>query len=253
MEINFLGVGGAINSTSFHTSILVENKILIDTPPSIGTHLNANEIDLQNIDSILISHLHGDHFFGLPLLLIEYSLSPRTKPLRIFGPEGFEEKILTLVKLSFPEYEPMELIRASKPEFFEYKEIDNFIESDDLHISAIEVPHSSLKAYGFNLQNDSTSVFFSADSEFFSGLEQILINSQYAILDGTTLDIPLPTHMNYRQIKDIASKHKDIWFFVTHRSNYKADSLPSNVIFPQDTEIYKLWMKQKPKIIKSAV
>ena len=43
-------------------------------------------MDPRAIDAVLISHLHGDHFGGLPLLLLDATLRPRTRPLVIAGP-----------------------------------------------------------------------------------------------------------------------------------------------------------------------
>ncbi|MDG2368630.1 MAG: ribonuclease Z, partial [Flavobacteriaceae bacterium] len=48
---------------------------------------------------VLISHLHGDHYFGLPGLILTFNLLGREKPLNIFGPKGIKEIITSLMKV----------------------------------------------------------------------------------------------------------------------------------------------------------
>lgn len=60
----------------------------------------------HKINHIFISHLHGDHIFGLPGLLFSYSLNDRKEPLEIHSPQGLEQMIANLLTpagmLSFP-------------------------------------------------------------------------------------------------------------------------------------------------------
>lgn len=61
-----------------------------------GTQFRMDELRVRKsaISHIFISHLHGDHYFGLIGLLTSYNLQGRTAPLHIFGPEGLEPIIL---------------------------------------------------------------------------------------------------------------------------------------------------------------
>lgn len=63
-----------------------------------GTQFRLQDYGLKAslIDSIFISHLHGDHFFGLPGLLSSYSLAGRSKPLTLFSPPGLEKALTSL-------------------------------------------------------------------------------------------------------------------------------------------------------------
>ena len=55
-----------------------------------------------SIDAVLISHMHGDHFAGLPFLLLEFVyVEPRTRPLTIAGPPGIEDRVTALFQAMY--------------------------------------------------------------------------------------------------------------------------------------------------------
>lgn len=61
--------------------------------------LRKNKIKFSRINHIFISHLHGDHFFGLPGLISTFRLLGREKELHIYGPKGLKKVISLLLKL----------------------------------------------------------------------------------------------------------------------------------------------------------
>jgi ribonuclease BN (tRNA processing enzyme) len=54
------------------------------------------------LDIILLSHLHGDHFGGLPFLILDAQFSRRTRPLVIAGPPGVEARVRDAMEVLFP-------------------------------------------------------------------------------------------------------------------------------------------------------
>jgi len=73
---------------------------LIDCGEGTQVALRRNKIKFSRIKNIFISHLHGDHFFGLMGVITTFSLLKRTAPLTIFGPKGIKEIVLLQLKLS---------------------------------------------------------------------------------------------------------------------------------------------------------
>lgn len=103
MKLNILGCYAATPTTLFNPSAqLLEIKnhlLLIDCGEGTQVQLRKQKIKFSRINHIFISHLHGDHFFGLPGLISSFRLLGREKELHIYGPEGIKEAITLLLKL----------------------------------------------------------------------------------------------------------------------------------------------------------
>ena len=75
------------------------HMFLIDCGEGTQMQLRRLKVRFSRIEHIFISHLHGDHFFGLPGLITTFRLLGREKPLHIYGPRGIREAITLLLKL----------------------------------------------------------------------------------------------------------------------------------------------------------
>jgi ribonuclease BN (tRNA processing enzyme) len=105
MRLQFVGCGDAFGSggrlnTCFHVSGDRVN-FLIDCGASSLPALKRLGISRDDLDLILITHFHGDHFAGLPFLLLDAQFSRRTRPLVIAGPEGIEQKLPQIMEALF--------------------------------------------------------------------------------------------------------------------------------------------------------
>lgn len=107
MHLTIIGCGDAFGSGGrYNTCFMLETAkatLLVDCGASSMTALNAQKIDTNRIDAVVLSHLHGDHFGGLPFLLLHAQfLAKREKPLTIAGPPGTRERVDTLLEACFP-------------------------------------------------------------------------------------------------------------------------------------------------------
>lgn len=96
-EVTILGSNSAIPANGRHPTSQVlnynERLFLIDCGEGTQMQFNRYKIRSGKIDHIFISHLHGDHFFGLIGLLTSYNLNHRNAPLHVYGPKGIDEII----------------------------------------------------------------------------------------------------------------------------------------------------------------
>ena len=106
VEVRFVGSGDAFGSGGrFQTCIALRTAndlFLVDCGASSLIAMRQQQIDPRDVSKILITHLHGDHFGGLPFFLLDAQLvSKRTEPLTLVGPPGLEERLLAAMEIFF--------------------------------------------------------------------------------------------------------------------------------------------------------
>ncbi|MBC7846251.1 MAG: ribonuclease Z [Flavobacterium sp.] len=140
MNLTILGCYAATPRTFTNPTaqvLEIRNRLfLIDCGEGTQVQLRKNKIRFSKINHIFISHLHGDHFFGLVGLVSTFSLLNRTTDLHIYGPKGIQEIIDLQLKLSnsWPGYDL----------FFhelESKESEVIFEDDKLIVKTIPLKH----------------------------------------------------------------------------------------------------------------
>jgi len=105
-EVTILGCSGALPAHLRHPTAQIVNHneayFLIDCGE--GTQMQLDKFDLKRsrINHIFVSHLHGDHYYGLMGLVTSYILLARVQPLRIYGPKGLKDKIAAHIDISDP-------------------------------------------------------------------------------------------------------------------------------------------------------
>jgi ribonuclease BN (tRNA processing enzyme) len=107
MRLKFLGTGDAFGSGGrLNTCFLVDEggaPFLIDCGASAMISIRRFGIDPNRIGAVVLSHLHADHFGGLPSFILDAQLvSRRTQPFVIAGPIGLRERLSALMEAHFP-------------------------------------------------------------------------------------------------------------------------------------------------------
>jgi ribonuclease Z len=104
LEFRILGTGSATPQLQRNPSafvVTIDNfLILIDCGEGTQYRLLEHKVKISRLRYILISHLHGDHYFGLIGLLSTLNMQKRTEPLVIYGPNGLDEIIGLQLKYS---------------------------------------------------------------------------------------------------------------------------------------------------------
>lgn len=107
MRLTFLGSGDAFgNGGRFNTCLLVQGageRFLIDCGATALVAMKRFGVDPNGIGTILVSHLHGDHFGGLPFLLLDAQFGSRRRaPLTIAGPPSLRDRLDATMECLFP-------------------------------------------------------------------------------------------------------------------------------------------------------
>lgn len=91
---------GSFKNPSSQVLDIRNNLLLIDCGEGTQVALRRNKIKFSRIKHIFISHLHGDHFYGLIGLISTFGLHNRENDLHIYGPKGIKEVIVLQLKLA---------------------------------------------------------------------------------------------------------------------------------------------------------
>jgi len=167
MRVHFLGCGDAFGSGGRnHSAYLVEASdrlFLLDCGPTTLLSMKRAGLNPQRLDAIILSHLHGDHFGGLPFFFLEYLYQgPRTKPLSIAGPPTTEERIRTLTHCMYAgtsEHTPFVPTRYHILEPGKQESIEG------IEILPFRVPHQVREiSLGLKISYQGKQILYSGDS-----------------------------------------------------------------------------------------
>lgn len=153
VSLTVLGSSAALpakdRSLSAHLLELDGMSLLFDCGEGTQFQLKKYKKKLHKIEAIFISHLHGDHFFGLPGLLSTMHMLERSAKLSIYGPKGLKEAVLTFLELSNAhltyELEFVEVCVGTKTEIRKEKAY---------RISAFPLQHS-VPTYGYMYEKEA--------------------------------------------------------------------------------------------------
>ncbi|MDD2447570.1 MAG: ribonuclease Z [Tissierellia bacterium] len=161
LDIVLLGSGGGMPMPNrYLSSLLIKymgRKLLFDCGEGCQVAMRKVKSGFKTIDIICISHIHGDHIFGLPGLLSTIGNSERTAPITIIGPVGISNVIKgMLVSIAYLPYD-IHIIEDPKSPIILNSTNDGLevVESDDLFgkniiLNTLELDHSA-PCLGYNL------------------------------------------------------------------------------------------------------
>lgn len=236
MDGIILGYGSAHTTISIGTSFVIGNSILVDAPPSIAKKMLKEHVDISSIDTILISHLHGDHFFGLPLFLLERRMNRPQTELNIYGPRNLIACVMDMLMLGFPENDYSTFFEENKIHFFNIEDFDS-LKLHNLEIRYIKVYHT-IETFGFEfIQPNGKRLFYSADTEYFEALEEKIRQADICLLDATSADGNIPGHMSLLQLKELSAQYPEKLIYATHRGGYPAVSTGNLKIPDENNDI----------------
>lgn len=224
MQLTILGNGGAINDGLPYNAFLIDDVLLCETPPDIMLSLARHSVDLSRLHAIYISHFHADHFFGLPLLMLNmfYNsiMTKNINKLKIFGPAGIEERVYHLVDLAFGRENPCNSLIKQNHSFITVNEDTDISLLETCQTSYYRMLHSE-ETYGFVLKKGNTSLFaYTADTLWGEPVSRILANKPKAALvdlNGRE-DDPKQVHMSEKDLieKAMPITGKQTRYFGTH-------------------------------------
>jgi len=200
MHLQFVGCGDAFGSggrlnTCFHVVGETAN-FLIDCGATALVGLRRLQIDRNAIDTILVTHFHGDHFGGVPFLLLEAQVvTKRTRPLTLAGPQGLASRYGKAMDVAFPS-------SPHTPTRFEFTlteiEPGKPTELGGLRVTAFPVVHTEAAGpcLGYRIEVEGRVIAYSGDTEWTESLIPLGRNADLFICETYTREKRVPHHTN---------------------------------------------------------
>jgi len=200
MKLRFLGTGDAFGSGGrFNTCFYVEHRhgaFLVDCGASSLIAMRKFGIDPNDIQVIFVTHLHGDHFGGLPFLILDAQLvSRRTTPLTVAGPPGLRDRLFAAMEVLFPGSSHSERQFALDIVELEPRKAQDVL---GITVTPYIVKHpSGAPPFALRLEADNKVLCYSGDTEWVDDLLHAAHNSDLLLVEAYFFDKPVKFHLDF--------------------------------------------------------
>ena len=247
MRLTIVGCGDAFGSGGrFNTCFWLETAkatLLVDCGATTPVALKVRNLDFDRVDGIVLTHLHGDHFGGLPFLLLEAQLlTRRTRPLTIAGPPGTRERIMAAMEIFFPG------ASANQWRFaFEIVEIVPGQPADILGhaVETTEVVHRSGAPSTAVRITDGARVFaYSGDTEWTEVLVPVAAGADLFVVECYAFKGRFPGHLSWEVLEPRLPELRARRIMVTHMSSlmleHRSEAANAGVMVARDGDVVEI-------------
>jgi ribonuclease BN (tRNA processing enzyme) len=203
VRLLFLGSGDNFGSGGrFQACIHVDTgttRFLMDCGASSLIAMKRAGISSAAIDAILISHLHGDHFGGIPFFILDAQLiSRRETPLVIAGPPGLKQRAHEATEVFYPGASGVE--RKFAVRYIEMIE-EETTQVGGLTVLPVQVIHGSGDpSYALRVECAGKIIAYSGDTEWTDALRKVAAGADLLICESYFFEKQMKNHINYRTL-----------------------------------------------------
>ena len=218
-EITFIGTSDAFGSGGRRQAAnfvrAPDGGILLDCGPTTLTGMAALGIPRDELDTIVISHYHGDHFGGIPLLLLAAKYTDkRSHPIRIVGPadvKGWVERASAALGHPHDEDEwPFEII-------YQDFNVGADVDIGPGRLRAFDARHQpETKPHGIVVDAGGTKIAYSGDTGWFEELPSHVAGVDLFITECTQYNGDFPLHLTHLQLEEHKSAFDCGRIILTH-------------------------------------
>jgi ribonuclease BN (tRNA processing enzyme) len=207
-EVLFVGTSDAFGAGGRRQSAVLirgaRGTLLMDCGSTTNTGLTQLGVERDEIDTVVVSHFHADHFGGIPLLLLGALYEDRRQhPLEIAGPPEIEARVRALARAMGHELEGREW---TFPLRFRELPPGTDHEVGPASISSFETRHQlEAHPHGYRISLGDRSVVYSGDTGWFDDLPRLAAEADLFVCECTLHDEQLDFHLNLEQL----TEHRD--------------------------------------------
>jgi ribonuclease BN (tRNA processing enzyme) len=218
VALRFVGSGDAFGTggrfqTCLHLSG-ADGAVLIDCGASSLIAMKRQGVDPGEVSAVLLSHLHGDHFGGVPFLILDAQFSRRTRPLLIAGPRGVRGRVEAALEAFFPGSTAVQ--RKFDVEFVELADREA-LRAGPATVTAFPVVHASgAPPHALRVEYGGRAIAYSGDTEWTESLIEAARDADLFVCEAYTFDRPVKFHLDYKTVEGQAERLGARRIILTH-------------------------------------
>jgi ribonuclease BN (tRNA processing enzyme) len=188
---------------------------LVDCGATTMTAMKAQLLDPGEVDTVVITHLHGDHFGGLPFLILDGQFTRRTTSLTVLGPHGTTQRLHTTMETLYPG--STKVHRRFDLRVLELPGAGAALQAGPLRVTGWEVEHpSGAPALAVRLDLDGKAFGYSGDTAWTPALLAAAVGADLFVCEAYTYDHPVRYHLDYADIHQHAAELDTSRLILTH-------------------------------------
>ena len=228
VTVQFVGSGDAFGSGGrFQACISVRGEaghVLLDCGATSLVALKRLEVDPETVDAVFVSHLHGDHFGGIPFLVLDAQFGRRERPLTVVGPPGVRERVTRAMEVLYAGSSTVE--RRFELRFVELPERVETAVGGWLAVTGYVVPHGSgAPAYALRIDVGGKVIGYSGDGEWSDALVEVAHGADLFICEAYYFQKIIKNHLSYVTLVEQRSRLECRRLVLTHMSSDVLDRL----------------------------
>lgn len=221
VTVTFAGSGDAFGSggrlqACIHLAAAGLPGMLLDCGATSLTALKRRRLDPGAVRTVVVSHLHGDHFAGLPFLILDGQFARRTAPLTVIGPPGTAERLTATMEALFPG--SSQVRRRFTTDVTEL-EPGSTVTSGAVTVRAWAADHASgAPALLLRLDYAGRTIAYTGDTAWTDALPDVAAGADLLIAEAYARHKPIPYHLRVADLVANRARLTARRTIVTHMS-----------------------------------
>ena len=233
--MNVLLVGtGNVFSTRLSPCFVFDQSVVMELPNGAVKRIKSHRIEIDHLELCLFSHIHADHCFDFPFLLLEKLQNPNSCKLVVGGPTGITNHLKSLCHVAYATLNWENIFAQTVAQIIEYPDSADTYQHGEYQILIQSVKHNDTPCSGFLISTpDSKKFAYTGDSSLCYGVDRLLWEADICCTDMNSTRAS-SGHMSLEDLKTLAVQYPHKIYAVHTEDLPFLRSWHEGIYFPDD-------------------